>query len=157
LDGSRLVVSNDGWEHALTDLCTIHDYRDAGTLSFTHSARESSVVAEPHERPIYVPGHGHRGEPILITEFGGIAFGTAEPEEWGYRTVASGEEFLGRYKDLIIAVVRCDVVHGFCYTQLTDVEQEVNGLLTYDRRAKVDLARVREITAVERPPAGKDA
>ncbi len=157
LDGTRLVVSNDGWEHALTDLCTVHDYRDAATLARAHSTRESSVAGEPHRRPVYVPGHGHRGEPILITEFGGIAFGTAAPEEWGYRTVASGEEFLERYKDLITAVVRCDVVQGFCYTQLTDVEQEVNGLLTYDRRPKVDLARVREMTAAQRQPAGKEA
>ncbi len=37
-------------------------------------------------------------------------------------------------------------MQGFCYTQLTDVEQEINGLLTYDRRPKADLSRIREIT-----------
>jgi beta-galactosidase/beta-glucuronidase len=153
LDRSRLVVSNDGWEHAVTDLCTIHDYRDAESLARTYATVGSSVAAEPHQRPIYVPGHGHRGEPILITEFGGIAFGTADPEEWGYRTVSDAEEFLERYREVVSAVLRCDAVQGFCYTQLTDVEQEVNGLLTYDRKPKMDHARIREITTTKKHPA----
>ncbi len=146
LDRSRLVVSNDGWEHAVTDLCTIHDYGNAESLARTYATAESSVAAEPHQRPIYVAGHGYRGEPVLITEFGGIAFGTADPEEWGYRTVSDAAEFLERYRDVVSAVLRCGVVQGFCYTQLTDVEQEVNGLLTYDRKPKIDQARIREIT-----------
>jgi hypothetical protein len=44
-----------------------------------------------------------------------------------------------------------DPVRGFCYTQLTDIEQEVNGLLTYDRKPKADQARIREITTREYP------
>jgi beta-galactosidase/beta-glucuronidase len=74
LDATRLVVSNDGWEHALTDLCNIHDYRDADALAQSYATPESSISEQPVNRPIYVPGHGYRGEPILITEFGGIAF-----------------------------------------------------------------------------------
>jgi hypothetical protein len=146
LDRSRLVVSNDGWEHALTDLCTIHDYGDAEALARNYATHESSISAEPARRPIYVPGHGYQGEPILITEFGGIAFG-GEEEGWGYTTVSDEEEFLERYDALITALLRSSVVQGFCYTQLTDVEQEINGLLTYDRKPKVELARIREITA----------
>ena len=52
---------------------------------------------------------------------------------------------------MIVALLACDPVQGFCYTQLTDIEQEVNGLLTYDRKPKVDLGRIRDITARERP------
>ena len=74
LDPTRPVVSNDGWEHALTDLCNIHDYRDAEALEKSYATPESAVAAEPANRPVYVPGYGYRGEPILITEFGGIAF-----------------------------------------------------------------------------------
>ena len=53
--------------------------------------------------------------------------------------------FLERYRSLVEALLRSSPVQGFCYTQLTDVEQEINGLLTYDRKPKVDPARVREI------------
>jgi beta-galactosidase/beta-glucuronidase len=147
LDGSRLVVSNDGWEHAKTDLCTIHDYGGAEDLSRRYATPESSVSARPAKRPIYAPGHGYRGEPILISEFGGIAF--SDEEGWGYSTVSDAEEFLERYSTLIAALLQSEAIQGFCYTQLTDVEHEVNGLLTYDREPKAEPARIRRITADE--------
>ena len=153
LDGSRPVVSNDGWEHALTDLCAIHDYRNAAVLAERYQTPETSL-AEPERRPVYAPGHGYRGEPILITEFGGIAFKTADPESWGYRTVSNAEELLERYGALVHALLQSAVVQGFCYTQLTDVEQEINGLLTYDRRPKAALDRIREITTAKQLVAG---
>jgi beta-galactosidase/beta-glucuronidase len=150
LDRSRPVVSNDGWEHARTDLCTIHDYGSPEDLSRRYATPESSISAQPAKRQIYAPGHGYRGEPILISEFGGIAF-SGEEGGWGYSTVANAEEFLERYDALISALLQSETVRGFCYTQLTDVEQEVNGLLTYDRRPKADPARIRKITRKERP------
>ena len=149
LDSSRPVVSNDGWEHALTDLCTIHDYGSAEDLSSRYATPESSVAAQPAKRSIYVPGHGYRGEPILISEFGGIAF--SGEVGWGYSTVSNADEFLERYKALITALLHNGAVQGFCYTQLTDVEQEINGLLTYGREPKVDLARIREVTRQGKP------
>jgi len=151
LDPTRPVVSNDGWEHAITDLCTIHDYRDAETLAKSYATPEVAIAAEPANRPIYVPGHAYRGEPVLITEFGGIAFSGEESdaEGLGYSTVADTEEFLERYRSLVEALLRSGPVQGFCYTQLTDVEQEINGFLTYDRKPKVDLASVREINEKE--------
>lgn len=148
LDASRPVVSNDGWEHAITDLCTIHDYRNAAVLKSLYTSPES-IVREPERCPVYAPGYGYRGEPVLVTEFGGIAFRAADPEGWGYRTVTSEGEFLERYEALVSALVGSAVVQGFCYTQLTDVEQEINGLLTCDRRPKADLARIREITTAK--------
>lgn len=149
LDGSRLVVSNDGWEHAHTDLMTIHDYRGAKALAESYASPESVIAAEPAGRPAYVPGFASRGEPILVTELGGLAF-DSEEEGWGYSTVANAEELLERYGALVSALLESEAVQGFCYTQLTDVEQEVNGLLTYDRRPKADLARIRKITSQEK-------
>ncbi|MGI8910654.1 MAG: glycoside hydrolase family 2 TIM barrel-domain containing protein, partial [Rubrobacteraceae bacterium] len=146
LDSTRPVVSNDGWEHARTDLLALHNYRDAEDLAASYATIESSVAATPANRPAYVSGHGYWGEPVLITEFGGIAFASGEGKDWGYTTVTSADEFLERYGTLIDALLDCDPVQGFCYTQLTDVEQEVNGLLTYDRKPKANLARIREIT-----------
>jgi beta-galactosidase/beta-glucuronidase len=150
LDQTRPVVSNDGWEHAFTDLCNIHDYRDAEALAKSYATAESAIAAEPANKPIYVPGYSYRGEPLLITEFGGIAF-SGEEGGWGYSTVADADEFLEHYEALIAALLRCEPVQGFCYTQLTDVEQEVNGLLTYDRKPKAALARIREATARTKP------
>jgi beta-galactosidase/beta-glucuronidase len=153
LDQTRPVVSNDGWEHALTDLCTIHDYRDSNALREGYETPESAVAARPANRPVYVPGYAYRGEPILITEFGGVAFSGEEAgaEGWGYSTVAGAEEFLERYESMIEALLHCGPVQGFCYTQLTDVEQEVNGLLTYDRRPKAPPERIRGITTRDGP------
>ncbi|HKH48439.1 MAG TPA: glycoside hydrolase family 2, partial [Thermoanaerobaculia bacterium] len=145
LDRSRPVVSNDGWEQARTDLCTIHDYGGPEDLSRRYATPESSVAARPVGRPVYAPGHEYQGEPILISEFGGIAF-SGEEGGWGYSTVADAEEFLQHYEALITALLHSETVCGFCYTQLTDVEQEVNGLLTYDRNPKADPHRIREIT-----------
>lgn len=146
LDGSRLVVSNDGWEHALTDLCTIHDYGDPSQLATRYVDADSAVAQRPARRPIYTVGHAYRGEPILITEFGGIALVDEKPGHWGYRTVTEPEQLLARYDELIKALRQNETVQGFCYTQLTDVEQEVNGLLTYDREPKIDLERIRKVT-----------
>jgi len=149
LDGTRPVVSNDGWEHALTDLCTIHDYRDADALRASYGTPASAVDAKPARRSVYVPGYGYRGEPILVTEFGGIAF-SGDAQGWGYSTVTGVEEFFEHYEALIAALVQSGPIQGFCYTQLTDVEQEVNGLLTYDRKPKAPPEKIREITARER-------
>jgi len=149
LDGTRPVVSNDGWEHALTDLCTIHDYREADALRESYETPESAARAMPARRPVYVSGYAYRGEPILITEFGGIAFSRDEAG-WGYSMVFDAEEFLERYESLLEALLQSEPVQGFCYTQLTDVEQEVNGLLTYDRKPKAPLEKIREITVRER-------
>ena len=150
LDGTRPVVSNDGWEHATTDLCNIHDYRDAAALARTYATPESAVSALPAGRPIYAPGHSYRGEPILLTEFGGIAF-AGEEGGWGYSTVTDAGQFLDRYEAMIDALLASGPVRGFCYTQLTDIEQEVNGLLTYDRKPKASFEKIRAITTKARP------
>ena len=144
LDSTRLVVSNDGWEHAVTDLCTIHDYSDPDTVRARFGDRESAVGSRPLHHPIYVDGHAHRGEPILVSEFGGVAideFGT-----WGFHTVPDGAALLERYREFVSAVVSSPVVAGFCWTQLTDIEQEANGLVDAHRRPKADLDALREAT-----------
>lgn len=151
LDGSRLVVSNDGWEHARTDLLTLHDYGRPPLLSARYTSPEASVASRPAHRPAYVPGYHYRGEPILITEFGGIALDVeGDSGGWGYSTVKDGDKLARRYDAAVRALLDSGVIDGFCYTQLTDVEQEINGLLTYDRKHKADPAAIREATARRR-------
>jgi beta-galactosidase/beta-glucuronidase len=141
LDPSRLVISNDGWEHGATDVLTIHDYGTPDQLRANYANLETALRVQSGGRPLYHAGHGHRGEPVLVTEFGGIAL--VSEGTWGYHLVDSPELLLDRYRELLAAVTASPVVRGFCYTQLTDVEQEANGLLTFDREPKLDVAAVR--------------
>lgn len=148
LDSTRPVVSNDGWEQARTDLLTIHDYGTADSLRHRYAdaaAIDRTLVDPPSGRPLYTSGHTRGDEPILITEFGGIAV-SGDDAAWGYHTVRDGDELLERYEELIAAIAACDALAGFCYTQLTDVEQEANGLLTFDRKPKNDPAGFFEAT-----------
>jgi beta-galactosidase/beta-glucuronidase len=146
LDPSRLVISNDGWEHAKTDLLTIHDYEGSGAvLRERYGSLENILKARPANRDFYVKGFAHSGEPILVTEFGGIAYQKDAQQGWGYTKAEDDAEFIRRYQDVVEALLASSLVQGFCYTQLTDVEQEINGLLTYRREPKVDLAIINEI------------
>jgi len=150
LDATRLVVSNDGWEIVTSDLCTIHDYSDDLSLARRFQTLESGIAADPERPVVHYQGHSYRGEPILITEFGGITLVDNGASGWGYTRVPDSETFLEHYYNMIAALVNSEIVQGFCYTQLTDVEQELNGLLTHDRRSKVDVAKIREITKLTR-------
>jgi beta-galactosidase/beta-glucuronidase len=151
LDSTRPVISNDGWEHAKSDICSIHDYTgEREVLSKRYSTLESALLFRPADKSIYVKGHVYHGEPVLVTEFGGIAFRQSDWEGWGYNATAANEtEFIQRYRDTVEALLGSPLVQGFCYTQLTDVEQEINGLLTYDRRPKVDVEIIRRINLGE--------
>lgn len=150
VDPTRLVISNDGWEHARTDLLTIHDYEgDGDVLHERYASLESILQVRPANRDLYAPGYSYDGAPVLVTEFGGIGYQKDEQEGWGYTTATDDDEFIRRYRAVIDAILASPVVQGFCYTQFSDVEQEINGLLTYDRQPKVDLAIIQQITARE--------
>jgi beta-galactosidase/beta-glucuronidase len=149
LDRTRLVVSNDGWEHMKTDLCTIHDYEPSQqVLEERYRTAESSVNGlRPHSKLPFVGGTSYEGQPILVSEFGGISFKKSDWEGWGYSGADSDEDFVSKLRAVIEPMLTSPVLQGFCYTQLTDVEQEINGLLTYDRKPKVPIEQMREIVA----------
>jgi hypothetical protein len=148
LDGTRPVVSNDGWEQALTDLCTIHDYSPPDVLAQNFSTTASALAAKASNHEPYDPGFSYRGEPLLVTEFGGLRF--AGSAGWGYIDVADPGQFVRAYEGLVGALMESGPVEGFCYTQLTDVEQEENGLAAFDRTPKVDPALIRPITRMDK-------
>lgn len=145
LDTTRPVLSNEGWEHTISDICGIHNYRSAEEMKQAYQTVESAVSTTPAKRPIYANGFDYRGEPILITEYGGIAFEVGQSEGWGYSAVRSSEELVEEYRKQTEVLLESPIIQGFCYTQLTDVEQEINGLLTYDRKPKCDLKKIKEI------------
>jgi beta-galactosidase/beta-glucuronidase len=146
LDATRIVISNDGWEHVKSDLLTIHDYEgEKGVLKERYSKEEHALAFQPADRSLYVKGYHYQSEPIFVSEFGGIAYQKNEWQGWGYTSAENNEDFIERYESVISALLESPLVQGFCYTQLTDVEQEINGLLTYDRKLKVDLNLIRMI------------
>ncbi len=152
LDRTRPVIGNDGWEHIASDVWGIHDYAlDGETIRERYATPEALertlYQVQPHFRTL-VLGAAHRaGEPVMLTECGGISFAPAEGQAWfGYGTVGDAEAYLAKYEELIGAILDCPTIVGFCYTQLTDTEQETNGLLTAERHPKLDVEAVRAIT-----------
>lgn len=146
LDLTRFVISNDGWEHADSDLFTIHDYDwDPGLLRERYGSLAGIMDYTPGDRMLHAPSFQYRGEPIILSECGGIAFRKSEWEGWGYSEAKSDSAFAEQYASIIRILQQSPMLQGYCYTELTDVEQEINGLLTYDRRPKIDLAIIRRI------------
>ncbi len=150
LDDTRPVIYNDGWEMMDTDIAAIHDYEwREDVLAERYSSVEKAVNAMPANRRIFVGGRTYQGQPILVTEFGGIAYKKSEWEGWGYSGAENDEDFLARLGAVIRPLTLSGVVQGFCYTQLTDVEQEINGLVTYDRKPKVPTEQIRKVVRGE--------
>lgn len=147
LDSTRLISTNDGWEQVRSDLCGIHDYAGKGrSFRERYGDLERLLSADAQGRMLYAQGYRYTGGPILITEYGGIAFESTEEENWGYNSaVKNEEEFLNRYQDITGAIKDMSFVCGYCYTQLTDVEQEVNGLADANRNLKAAKKKILKI------------
>lgn len=161
LDPSRPVIGNDGWESVATDIIGIHDY-DAKPESITRRYAANSVDSTlfPRERPggrmLIVDGKFTAGQPIVLTEFGGIALGNnLEDDNWGYSHAGTPAQFLQSYSHLLEAVRSLPSLAGFCYTQFTDTYQETNGLLYADRTPKVSIDEIALATSGRRPDFDK--
>jgi hypothetical protein len=150
LDDTRLVVGNDGWQFVAGDLWGIHAYVPDGATLRRHLHK---ILAEPTTET--VPGRAAslsaedvRGLPAVLTEFGGFSVRQPEPaveDAWAYAEAADDADLAERIRDLVSAVRSVAGFHGFVWTQLTDVQQEVNGLLRFDRTAKVPVDVLRAI------------
>ena len=153
LDTSRLVVGNDGWEQSLTDILTVHDYNSyEDDLRASYLNIEEAANGSPSRtsvRHCLNEGYEYDGGPFMISEFGGVAYNTQETEEkeaWGYGERLVGKEaVVAKIKALHVAVMDVEGCCGFCYTQLSDVEQEINGLLDHEHNPKFDIEEIRDI------------
>jgi len=149
LDPTRLVIDSSGGYHAASpDVYDSHNY-DQAVPKF--KAAFDGLLLSPQE--VFVNGDKdqhmpYAGQPYFVSEYGGIWWnpGQKDDKAWGYGDRPRGEEeFKNRYKGLTDALLFNPRVAGFCYTQLYDVEQEVNGLYTFDRKPKFAPAFFREI------------
>lgn len=146
LDQTRPVISNDGWDHTKTDLLTIHDYEFKKEVLLERYKSLESILSSKHcGRGMFAQGWAYEGQPILVTEFGGISYQKGSWTGWGYSSASTDEDFILRYYNVVSAMLESPMVQGFVYTQITDVEQEINGLLTYARQPKVDLSIIKQI------------
>ncbi|NOZ23653.1 MAG: beta-galactosidase [Planctomycetes bacterium] len=153
LDPTRPVCDNSGYDHTLTDICDVHDYSMPRELEERWSDFDNGGEPSTRKQPVFVKGYGYADQPVVLSEIGGIwldlksKFGEGG---WGYgERPKSEKEFLARYKATLHACLSKRRLSGFCYTQLYDVEQEVNGLTTYTRRAKVSKDKIKRITATK--------
>lgn len=147
IDGSRLVSSNDGWEQVdATDIMAIHDYSyDSSEFKAKYAADKFDALY-PQNRKLIAYGNKYADQPALLTEFGGIAMKENYKDgSWGYNSgAATKTEFYARLQNLMTGVYDCDF-GGYCYTQLTDVQQEVNGLLDADHKPKFDIDTLKKL------------
>lgn len=169
LDPSRPVIDASGYSHRVpeTDVWDSHDYeQDPEAFRANHAG---TAQGRPHTnahadgRPYSIP---YAGQPYMVSEFGGIwwnaqaahaASGEARDSSWGYGgRIANEEQFYERFEGLVNVLATNPAMFGYCYTQLTDVFQEQNGIFGFDRTEKLDVDRIRSIqlSALERRAAG---
>ena len=129
-DDTRPVIDTSGNFHVDTDIFDIHEY-DQNPVTFAEKLK-SGIFVTFRDRQRY------EGQPYFVSEYGGIKWSDKEGG-WGYGDAPkTEEEFIARYKALTETLLQNPDCFAFCYTQLYDVEQEQNGLLTYERRFKFD-------------------
>lgn len=155
LDPTRPVIGNDGWESTDTDILAIHDYETKPQIlaqRYGSQAKLSDLFERrrPGGRILTLDGYPHQGQPVMLTEFGGIAYAPEDKPNadrvWGYERCFSVSELQIKYTALLKTINDIEIFSGFCYTQLTDTFQEANGLLYADRTPKLPIEAIRSAT-----------
>jgi hypothetical protein len=151
LDPTRPVIGNDGWEAVAGDIVGIHDYdQDAERVARRYGSPDDLErlfeSRGPAGRRITVEGHRPADQPVMLTEFGGIAYSKDEAGTWGYSRTATPEDLARRYEILLQTVRALPALAGFCYTQFADTYQETNGLLYPDRTPKFPIEAIAAAT-----------
>ncbi len=155
IDPSRPIIDTSGYTHVVTDIDDNHDYTQ-DPVEF-RKRQDPLVKGQPfRNHPNDTP---YAGQPFICSEYGGIWWNPAQKDEkaWGYGDrPCSEKEFMARFRGLTDALLDNPAMAGLCYTQLTDVEQEVNGLYTFGRKPKFDpeliSAVVSRKAAIEKQP-----
>jgi hypothetical protein len=146
IDPTRPVIDTSGYVHVETDIYDSHNY-EQDPRKFA-AAFEAFKTSNEVYRNFVKDDAAYLGQPYFCSEYGGIWWnpGQTDKKAWGYGDRPTSEaEFIARYRELTEALLFHPNMFAFCYTQLTDVEQEVNGLYTYDRQPKFDPAIIRQI------------
>ena len=147
-DPTRPCIDTSGNYHVATDIYDVHDYEQNVEIFKNHYdelANGGELWDQVNHRGTGVRQQYDGKLPVFISEYGGIGW-TKEEKAWGYGNMPkSEEEFIERFRGLTSAILDNPRIMGLCYTQLTNVEQEQNGLYTYDRQPKFDVNIFREV------------
>lgn len=151
IDPSRPVIDTSGNFHVETDIFDVHDYEQNPTDFSSHYEKLTDGIVEDtcYRNPSMRDRQKYDGiSPVFVSEYGGIQWSDSGSDGWGYGEAPKSEaEFLERYRGLTEALINNPYMLGFCYTQLYDVEQEINGLMTYDRKFKFDPEIIKKINS----------
>ena len=157
IDPTRLVIDTSGYSHVATDILDIHDYRDTTKLT---GLQYKKLWDEYRKGTSEIPASGHLmskafnydGQPIIISEFGGWGIEGQKPilnrPKIAYMVLPSPFDVERKYRDIVLAIAEVSEIAGYCYTQLYDVEGELNGFLTYDRKWKVDPVNIQKVNVL---------
>ena len=142
-DPTRPCIDTSGYQHVVTDVYDDHDY-DQNPETFR--ARYIDLAGQGFNEH----NHGYceyQGQPFFLSEFGGTWWAPGRKDGWGYGNLPKSEdEVITRIEGLCAALLDNPRICGYCYTQLTDIEQEQNGIYTYTRQRKFsdeNYARIR--------------
>jgi hypothetical protein len=148
LDPTRPCIGNDGWEAVpnASDILAIHDYdADPSRIDRRYTFGNLDHLLR-HETPgnkiLALEGFVYRNQPIMLTEFGGIAFSKDVKHTWGYSRANTADAYALLYFQLMDTVRHLPLLSGWCYTQFTDTYQEANGLLYMDRAPKFPIEQI---------------
>lgn len=147
IDPTRLIIDDDGWYHAKTDLCTKHFYSDLKLLPDNFQEEKRMKYPEDYEPSIYLNGFSYHNEPIIYSEVGGYTLDYHKniDNPFGYGKVDSSDDLLNLIVNLLKEFdKRKEWIHGICYTELYDQFQEINGLLTMKREPKFSPKKLKE-------------
>ncbi len=148
IDGDKLISANDGFENVTpTDIIGIHDYDIAKAEQFPEKYKDGQYDGlYPQGFALFAEGNKYEGQPVLFTEFGGMALKAEQKSDtWGYNEgEESADSFYAHLKELLQGIAQTEF-QGYCYTQLTDVQQEINGLLRADHTPKFDIQKLKSI------------
>jgi hypothetical protein len=150
IDPTRPCIGNDGWETgaAASDIIGIHDYdADPARIARRYAHAEQNIAhllkyETPGNKVLLLDGFTYENHPIMLTEFGGIAFHKDHAHTWGYSRANTADQFALRYFRLMAVVRGLSLFGGWCYTQFTDTYQEANGLLYMDRTPKIPMEQI---------------
>ena len=153
MDNTRPVISNDGWEHTISDIITIHDYKqDEKLLYQEYTDKDMKILNNLEEyngkHRLFANRYKYEGQPVIMSEYGGIAINSEKG--WGYgKQVKDEKELIERFTKLTNAIKNIPYITGYCYTQLTDVQQEINGLMDAQRNCKIDPNIIKDINHIK--------
>lgn len=161
IDPSRPVIDASGYAHRVpeTDIWDSHDYeQDPAEFARHHAGLGVGAPYENRTLDGKTYSTPYRGQPYMVSEYGGIWWapelassgaGDAQDTSWGYgQRIRDEREFYERFEGLTRALDGDPLMFGYCYTQLTDVFQEQNGIYRFDRSRKLDIERIRTIQSV---------